>query len=199
MARTVPKGLTVTAVLDAALAVLDAEGLDGLSTRAIAARLDVSMQTVLWHVKDKRRLLELLIDRIIGEVSYDDLPDHWESRTREIMRRLRATLLSHRDSAQLMTGMPSIDPNVLRFENELISALLDGLPRREAVWTSWTLTYFVQGLVGEEQRRADGSLQIASTEEHPALHEVSEEIATTAFPERFEFGLDVILRHSPRS
>lgn len=45
--------LTRSAVIDAALRVLDDRGLNALSTRAVADRLGVRMNTVLWHVKTK--------------------------------------------------------------------------------------------------------------------------------------------------
>ncbi|WP_435647782.1 TetR family transcriptional regulator [Kitasatospora purpeofusca] len=45
-----------------ALDLLDDQGLDALSTRAVADRLGVRMNTVLRHVKTKARLLELTAD-----------------------------------------------------------------------------------------------------------------------------------------
>nr|WP_245690689.1 hypothetical protein [Sinosporangium album] len=40
-----------------------------MSTRAVADRLAVRMNTVLWHVKTKTRLLELMADAISTAVT----------------------------------------------------------------------------------------------------------------------------------
>ena len=90
-------GLTPGAVARAALDVLADKGADGLSVRATAERLGVRMNTVLWHAKTKTRLLELMADAIVAEISLDGLPDEWRARARELMRRYRSALLAHRD------------------------------------------------------------------------------------------------------
>jgi AcrR family transcriptional regulator len=61
-------GLTLSHVVTAAFAVLDDGGLAKLSTRAIAAQLGVSMNTVMWHIGTKDRLLGLMAEAIVGRV-----------------------------------------------------------------------------------------------------------------------------------
>ncbi|GAA2265152.1 hypothetical protein GCM10010145_43320 [Streptomyces ruber] len=80
-------------VIRAALERLDEKGLEALSPRAVAARLGVRMNTVLWHVKTKARMLELMADAVLGEVPLDDLPSAPAERARELARRVRRALL----------------------------------------------------------------------------------------------------------
>lgn len=144
--------LTRTAVIDAALQVLDERGLDGLSTRAVADRLGVRMNTVLWHVKTKARMLELMADAVLADIGYDDLPDAPLERARELTGRYRRTLLAHRDGAALVTGTYSAEPHTLRFADRLVDAFLEaGADERQAAWTTWTVNYFTLGLTQEEQ------------------------------------------------
>ncbi|MFD0392422.1 TetR/AcrR family transcriptional regulator C-terminal domain-containing protein [Streptomyces nogalater] len=191
--------LDADAVVRTALELLDDNGLDALSTRAVADRLGVRMNTVLWHVKTKARLLELMADAVAGEVPLDRLPDAPGDRARELVRRYRRALLAHRDGAALVTGTYPAEPHTLRFAEALVGTLLDGgLPEREAAWTMWALVYFTLGLTQEEQSAAarplDGSLARAVlADTHPALHRTLAHLGARSFDARFEFGLDTIL------
>ncbi|MFF3484356.1 TetR/AcrR family transcriptional regulator C-terminal domain-containing protein [Streptomyces sp. NPDC002701] len=186
-------------VIRAALELLDEKGLDALSTRAVAGRLDVRMNTVLWHVKTKARMLELMADAVVGEASLDDLPAPWDERVRELARRYRRALLAHRDGATLVVGTHAAEPHTLRFADTLVAALLDsGLDERESAWTAWTIIYLALGLTQEEQAAAhqspNGRLANAvSKTAHPALHRTLGHLDAESFGERFEFGLSAIL------
>ncbi|MBT2410659.1 TetR/AcrR family transcriptional regulator C-terminal domain-containing protein [Streptomyces sp. ISL-12] len=189
-------------VIRAALELLDEKGLDALSTRAVAHRLGVRMNTVLWHVKTKARMLELMADAVVGEIPLDGLPDTPDPRARELARRYRRALLGHRDGAALVVGTYAAEPHTLRFAETFVAALLEGgLDERRAAWTTWTVMYFALGLTQEEQaaqRQSLGDrLRDAVTEAtHPALHRVGDHLSPGSFEERFEFGLTAILaRH----
>ncbi|GIF13336.1 TetR family transcriptional regulator [Actinoplanes teichomyceticus] len=178
----------------AALAVLDEQGAAAVSMRAIAERLGVRMNTVLWHTKSRSRLGELMADAIIGGVRLDGLPEHWRERAAEIMRRYRGALLAHRDGAAVVAGTYAAEPATLDVAEALIGALLDGgLPEREAVWTCWSLVYFTLGLTQEEQAapaRFTGEPEVG---ERPALRRVLPHLTAASFGERFEHGLARLL------
>lgn len=187
------------AVVRTALELLDEKGLEALSTRAVADRLGVRMNTVLWHIKTKTRLLELMADAVLGGIPLDGLPESPDERVRELARRLRRALLAHRDGAALVVGTYGAEPHTLRFADTLVGALLDGgRDGREAAWTAWTITYFALGLAQEEQAASTQALsgrlaQAVSQTSHPALHQVREHLDADSFGERFEFGLAAIL------
>lgn len=211
-------GLTPGAVARAALDVLADKGADGLSVRATAERLGVRMNTVLWHAKTKTRLLELMADAIVAEISLDGLPDEWRARVRELMRRYRSALLAHRDGARIVAGTYAAEPATLLFAETLTTALLEGSPadsadrsnrsdrsdpagpagEREAAWTAWSLLYFVLGLTQEEQSlpettdpRFTRSLESGA---YPSLRRLAPYFRDPSFEGRFEHGLDLLLR-----
>ncbi|GGM14353.1 hypothetical protein GCM10010129_68190 [Streptomyces fumigatiscleroticus] len=66
--------LTSAAVTDAALRVLEGKGLAGVSTRAVAERLGVRMNTVLGDVRTKVRMRELMADAVLGVIDCAGLP-----------------------------------------------------------------------------------------------------------------------------
>ncbi|MFJ6691745.1 TetR/AcrR family transcriptional regulator C-terminal domain-containing protein [Streptomyces sp. NPDC091294] len=194
--------LTRTDVIDAALRVLDERGLDGLSTRAVADRLGVRMNTVLWHVKTKSRMLDLMADAVLAGIRYDDLPDAPLERARELAGRYRRALLSHRDGAALVTGTYAAEPHTLRFADRLVDALLAaGADDRRAAWTAWTVNYFVLGLTQEEQAAPqdgdDRLFRAVNPAAQPALQQVLPHLQQDNFEERFTFGLAAILTGPP--
>src|ERR671931_2103331 len=90
--------ITREAIVEAALRVLDAEGLDGLSMRRLAEELDTGASSLYWHVGSKDGLLDLVFDKVIGEQKVPDPdPERWQEQLKEIGRTMRATILRHRD------------------------------------------------------------------------------------------------------
>ena len=62
------RGLTRERLVRSALELIGEEGLEGLSMRALADRLDVKAASLYWHVRDRRELLDLLADGLLEEV-----------------------------------------------------------------------------------------------------------------------------------
>ncbi|AIJ25363.1 TetR/AcrR family transcriptional regulator C-terminal domain-containing protein [Amycolatopsis methanolica] len=190
-------------IVRVALALLDEEGLEAVSLRAVARRLGVRLNTVSWHVKTKARLRELMADAIFAGISLDGLPDDWRDRTTELAHRFRRALLAHRDGAFVVAGTFVAEPATLRAAEALVAALLDGgLEPRDAGWTCWTILYFTLGLTQEEQGATGavaGLLESAVTpDSHPALARVLPHLVDNEFTRRFEFGLDRILDAAAR-
>src|SRR5260370_19462108 len=61
-------GLSRGRLVAEALALVQEEGLDALSMRRLADRLNVKAASLYWHVRDRRELLELLAEAILETV-----------------------------------------------------------------------------------------------------------------------------------
>jgi AcrR family transcriptional regulator len=98
--RSERRPLTRKAIVDAALVLLDREGLAGLSMRKLAQELGAGAASLYWHVGDKEELLSLLLDRIVGE-SEIPAPDpaNWQEQVKEMGRASRRLFQRHRDAA----------------------------------------------------------------------------------------------------
>ncbi|HHU38609.1 MAG TPA: TetR family transcriptional regulator, partial [Propionibacterium sp.] len=92
--------LSATQVLEAARTILDADGLEGLSMRRVAAALDVQPGALYHHVPDKQTLLAGVADGILDEV--DEPIGLWRDAVEAWAVSLREVLLAHRDSAELV-------------------------------------------------------------------------------------------------
>jgi TetR/AcrR family transcriptional regulator, tetracycline repressor protein len=81
MSREVERqpGLTRERLVGAALELIGEEGLEGLSMRALADRLEVKAASLYWHVRDRRELLELLAESILERVGPSRRRSDWRS------------------------------------------------------------------------------------------------------------------------
>jgi TetR/AcrR family transcriptional regulator, tetracycline repressor protein len=83
------------AVLDAAVELVEAEGLTALSMRRLAARLGVGTPTIYWHVGNRDAVLDGLVSRLIAEIDVDR-PDggNPHERLKSLAESLRRELLA---------------------------------------------------------------------------------------------------------
>lgn len=109
----------------AAIEMLDADGIDGLSMRKLATLLGATAPTLYWHVSSKDELLDLAFDEVMH-----DLPDMravtdagWPDSVRCALDALRAMMLRHRWYPVLYATRPSIGPNALCFWGGLLHVL----------------------------------------------------------------------------
>lgn len=189
--------LTQARVVTAALEVLDRVGLDGLTMRSISEHLGVQHNTVHWHVESKGRLLELLADAMFEGCADAPLPDAWDERARELVRRSRLSLLRRKDGARLVAGVSVPSPNVLGFSEEMIATLLGaGFGPELAARTHWLLFYFTLGITQEQQSVPGESVDLPDTitaDAYPALYIAKKFLGAGDFDARFEFGVELLL------
>ena len=123
-----PGGLTKAGIVQAALDLLDDAGMDGLTVRALAARLGVQAPALYWHVRNKQALLDEMATQIwrqIGEVMAGlpaDLP--WPEVMAAYAGTVRAELLRHRDGAKAFSGTTLTDPEVVRRQEITLANLV---------------------------------------------------------------------------
>jgi TetR/AcrR family tetracycline transcriptional repressor len=184
-------------IVTGALALLDTDGLDGLTMRKLGARLGVQAGGLYWHFKNKEALLGALADRIVGEVTATPLaPGPWDAQLTELAHRMRRALLAHRDGARVVSGTYVVEPNTVRGGDAAMRILTGaGFPVERAGWVIFAAMYYVLGHTIEEQaQRAEGDWEqrgagLPDTELHRAMDAVIK-----ADPEdRFGYGLELFL------
>ena len=186
-----------TAVVTAALELLDEAGLDKLTMRKVAERLGVQLNTVYWHASSKPRLLELMADAMLADCADAPLPEPWDERAHTLAHRYRSALLARRDGARVMAGTHVAEDHTLRFADALIGAFLDGgHTPAEAGWRTWSLAYFTLGLTQEEQAAGapsgmDRLLRAATADRYPSLAAAVGHFGD--FEDRFRHGLGLIV------
>jgi len=88
--------LTRGQIVDAAIALLDADGLDGLNMRALGKRLGSAATAVYWHVGSKDNLIALAGDQVWHEIALPDLATvDWRTAATRMATDLHAMLNRH--------------------------------------------------------------------------------------------------------
>ena len=93
-------------IVDAALGLLDEVGMDGLSTRRLAAELGVKGPSLYWHFKNMRELFDHMAEALLESAlpDADAFPQDWRAWLAEGARGIRRAALSHRDGARLLAA-----------------------------------------------------------------------------------------------
>lgn len=113
--RTAPgpkPALTVDAIVDAAIAVADADTMDGLSMRAVGERFGRTAMSLYTYVPTKRELIDLMYDQAHAEMPVDhDLPGGWRAGVESWANELRALYLRHPWLLQVSHARPVLGPH----------------------------------------------------------------------------------------
>ncbi len=166
-------------IVEAAFSMLREGGLGGLSMRRLADELGVHAGALYYHVANKQELLVAVAGRILGG---DDAANATED-PRRAAADLRGALLRVRDGAEVVSFALAFRPDSL---TPLAGhhRLFDGrLEPQKAEWAAQTLVHYVLGYVADEQNQ----LELVRAEILPAG-------AAPVSPDRFLFGVDLILR-----
>jgi AcrR family transcriptional regulator len=109
-------------VVTAAIAMADDEGLEAVTTRALAGRLAVSPMTLYTYVPGKAELVDLMVDAIYAEMPRPvwNRRQSWRTRLRAIADANRALFAAHPWVARVSTSRPPLGPGLLgKYEHEL--------------------------------------------------------------------------------
>src|SRR5438876_12310675 len=88
--------LTRGQIVNAAIDLLDADGLEGLTMRALGERLGSAATAVYWHVGSKANLVALAGDHVWNEVELPDLATvDWRTAAAHMAIDLNAVLTRH--------------------------------------------------------------------------------------------------------
>lgn len=117
--------LTRERIVRAAIEIADAEGIDALSMRGIAARLGAATMSPYRHVDSKDELVLLMANAVYGEVAYPEpLPDGWRERIEIGSQALWDTHKRHPWLAQMFPlSRPPMLPNMMRLADLLLGSL----------------------------------------------------------------------------
>ncbi|MGH3735115.1 MAG: TetR/AcrR family transcriptional regulator [Micromonosporaceae bacterium] len=199
--------LSQNGIVAAALRILDTEGLDAISMRRVAQELGTGVASLYVHVAHKEQLLQLLLDRIYGELTVPAPdPEHWQDQLKQFARELRGVLRGHRDVARIMFGPMPVGPKFVVVMEDFL-ALLDaaGVPPTVAAATGDMLSLYAQAFALEESvsygpeaardgRRIHEYLTSLPPERFPHLLGIAATMRDDNADERFELGLDILVR-----
>ena len=199
-------GLTLERILDAALDLVDREGLDALTMRRLAAALGCAHTSLYRHVESHDEVLVLLVDRVLGEIRMPAVAAGATPRSRAetALREYRRTLLEHPALTPAFLRGQLLGPNALRRREEALTLLAEvGVSRPVAALAYLSLTHFViasavfesSGATRSAHERAAMEQYFAglSDQEFPVLRSMATELNAVRAEDEFELGLAALL------
>lgn len=207
-------GLSADAIVDAAILVADAEGLEAVSMARVAAELGFTTMSLYRYVDSKEELLQLMWNGSARGAEHLVIEGtDWRSRLRAWSVLQWEMLEQHPWVTQMPLAAPPMAPNSMHFVELALDALDGtGLTGQEqmriiAVLSSYTLS---EARMAEDARRAakDGAAaavppesfesllrELVDEQTFPHLHRLAwePEPATSTAREDFLHGVDIIL------
>ncbi|HET8729220.1 MAG TPA: tetracycline resistance transcriptional repressor TetR [Alphaproteobacteria bacterium] len=184
-------------VIRAALDLLNELGVDGLTTRKLAERLDVQQPALYWHFKSKRALLDALAETMLAEKHKRPLPrdgEDWRSFLKENSRSFRNALLAYRDGARIHAGTRPGEPQFGIAEAQIRFLCEAGFTPESAAYALAAISHYTVGAVLEQQAAETGEGATAGRSQPPPfLKAVLEDFDRAGADAVFDYGLDAII------
>lgn len=210
--------LSRAAIVREAIVMLDAEGVEALSMRKLATRLNAGAASLYRHVATKDELMELAVDEVAAEIHVPsaDGPD-WRAAVTEAARSFRTTALWHPWLPPVLgqAGLAYLGPNLMSYSERLaalftaagfpdpgtaIDAVLSyviGMSTTEAAWLT-TVARSGESESGLIARLLPAVQQATAPHSHLSRSHAETEEAVTTDPAalreaKFKAALDIVL------
>jgi AcrR family transcriptional regulator len=213
-----PQPLSREAIVAAAIEIADADGLEAVSIRRLATKLDARPMSLYSHIGRKGDLIDLMVDEVMAGAVIPGGPptDDWREALREIAQRTRESTRAHPWMIAAAFHRPTLGPNTLRHIDQSLAAVSE-LPltperKRAALLAIDTYTLgFVRWEVTSPKTKAaspcghsearfsaaelDAYIKAqAATGDYPHLAEfVGQDTSLGVKAEKFEIGLEWLL------
>lgn len=219
--RSVPRPqLSRELVVSAALKVIEVDGGDALTMRRVAEEIGVSASALYGYVANKEELVQLVLEQIIGEVRLPMPSDEgpggpagsggpggdWQELMRTFAREMLGIFKRHPGVAGLTMGRVPFGPSMLKGSEYILGRLrAAGLPDQVVAFVGDLGGLYVGALAyeqevtpikepGEFAVQAAAWLKSLPKDEFPNTVELADLLVAGSPEDRFEWGLDVIIR-----
>ncbi|MGW2706876.1 TetR/AcrR family transcriptional regulator [Streptomyces sp. NPDC001340] len=197
-------------IVEAAIELLDAEGVEGLSMRRLGKRLGSAATAVYWHVGSKENLVVLAADRVWGEIELlDPVESGWRVAARALVQDTYAMVKRHPWLVPAISTHFVYGPGMARFQDHSYAIYeVAGFKGRDLDWAVNAAFTFVAGtaLLDATQaavaRAGDSAADVLAeaneiASRYPRLRARLEERLgadpVELLSEKFAFGVEVIL------
>jgi AcrR family transcriptional regulator len=200
--------LTRERVIEAAMRVMDEEGLEAVSMRRVAREVGVEAMSLYHHVEDKEDLLDGICEHVMAQFDFPEPVEDWAENCRRGARAWRRLLQAHPAVMRLFAeqrgpirSVESVRP--MEFALRILRSC--GLTDRDTAQAFHAFGGYIQGFVmmelgsiaggsDEEHQKAHAELAATLPDEFAALQACSPYFAECDPDEQFEFGLDLLIR-----
>ncbi len=187
-------------ILDAAIGLVDREGLEALSMRRLGAELGYEAMSIYNHVPNKAALYDGMVEVLLEGLNVPPADRGWEERIRGAYRSFRRMALEHPNVFPLFVTRPPVTPDGPWLVEEFLQTLTnEGFDTQTALHAFRALSAYVfgyamaeiRGFALESNGARDGAGAL-SPERFPRITELAEYLKSVDRNAEFEFGLDLI-------
>ena len=136
-------------IVERAIAIADAEGIEAVSMRRIASDLGATPMALYNHVANKDELMGGIAGQLLKEIDVSALdPSDWAAAIKTGYTEFRRVLLRHPNLFSVLQRKTEVSPDAMR-PIELAMSILQGagFSPEEALQAHWTLSGFAMGHV----------------------------------------------------
>jgi AcrR family transcriptional regulator len=201
--------LTRDRIIQAALRIMDEEGLDAVTMRRVGRELGVEAMSLYNHVRDKEDVLDGIAEEVLGEFQFPGDDGDWTESARLVAREFRRLLLAHPAVMTLLTERekPFTNPDSLRLYEYVFELFRRaGLSTADAAQAFHVFGSYILGsvtmelgiMVGgpsdEAHEQAHHEMaRMIETADLPRLREVMPLLVDCDLDQQFDFGLDLLI------
>ena len=201
--------ITVDAIIETALGIVEREGYAALTMRRVASALGTGPASLYAHVVNKEDLDDLLIGRLCGEIELPE-PDagRWREQLIDVCDRLRAQYQRYPGISQAALAVVPTNAETLRVNEGMLAIVLaGGVDPQTAAWAVDALSLYVSAFCLEtslKDRQVDQggggtgrdellSRFAALPDTFPNTRRYAAELTAGTPLDRFAFTLDLIV------
>ena len=210
--RPAKPALSRETIVDAALTIVRAQGVDALTMRRLAQTLDTGPASLYVYVANRDELWDLVFDAAVGGIETEPTdPARWREQLHALTgRMLRTMVVEYPGLARLAMARIPVGDNALRVSESVLSLLkAGGVGDQAAAYAADLLSMYVTAIAYEqslyaqlysdpehEQRevaRITQRFAAVSPERFPTIAALRDQLTTGDGEERFSLGLDVLV------
>jgi AcrR family transcriptional regulator len=187
-------------ITEAAIRLADAEGLEAVSIRRVAAELDARAMSLYDHFASKRELLAAMNDEVVGEMLVSrPLPERWREAVAVSARSMYAAYARHPWAIFVAAERLSPGPNAIKLAKQMARGVATLPLEHGDVWevqgivNDYVIGYSFRtvGTVSPEDMEA--AIAPSDVVEFPELAALPDNLRTRSSIDRFELGLQTVL------
>lgn len=192
--------LTAEAIIATAIRVADAEGLEAVSVRRVAAELDSRAMSLYRHFESKQDLLVTMLDEGVGEIlASRPLPSEWREAVADSARRMHAAYVRHPWMLTVAAEQARPGVNGVKLAKQMARALANLQLADDDVWqlqgivNDYVVGYSFRTLGTVRPEDMEAAIGASDIVEFPEIAALPDTLRARDSTERFELGLQTVL------
>jgi AcrR family transcriptional regulator len=198
--RKPARRLTPEEITAAAMGIADTQGLDSVSIRRVAAELEAPPMSLYGHIGSKQDLLARMADEVVGEVLLPGpIPELWREALGAVAARQYLAFTGHPWVISIFSDRLPLGPNAHAATTQA-ARVMERLPVEGAeVWgifgaiNDYILGFSLRSVAGSTADDLERAITDVDVAELPDLAVLPETARSRSSPERFRFGLKLLL------